>query len=844
MASSSLAPHTNESRSFEFRSLSCWLGIALGLWLGGLASAAPQNPARPPRTQVALGSDTGEIFHGGSGRQVLVSFPVHVPGAKWMRLKFGQVLLAGDTALGNASTLRITSHLDGGTQELDLSELVQWRNSSAYFNGDTLEVEVLAYPHTGINRVVVDSAISGGAEINAAPEAPDIPLAQCGPADDRVLSTDPRSARLLPAFCTGALIDDCKGCFLTAGHCMGEGELEVAQFNVPPSFPNGVITHPPPADQYAIDPSSLQGANGGVGADWAAFGCFPNSETGLSPLAAQGSSYGLSLPPPIVPASTVRVTGYGTDSSRDNYVLQTSSGAYLSGTNVLEYEVDTFSGNSGSLVVSEVTGAAIGIHTHAGCSQGGGSGNQGTPLTNKALQEALTNPRGVCASPIGFPLGRPDVLQPGVPTDLQVSVGTQTVPGSPMLHLRYDGGDFIVLPMTPLMDDVYLATLPPATCGAQPEYYISVQSSGCVLFTSPAGAPLDCYEPLVGTPQVLFADDFEADRGWVVSNDVLMTGAWERGDPNGSAGQPEDDNPLGLGTSCFFTGQGSPGGQAGEADVDGGPTRLTSPWIRLSGGDTLIRYNTWIYSDDGDDRLLVEISDDGASWLEIASLTGSGGWSQHDLRVEDILQSSAVQLRFSVADQPNDSITEAAIDDVCTLKALCDPELADCNANGILDSDDIASSRSKDRDGNGIPDECVPPPTNYCKATANSTGLAARMSWRGSTSVAANDLILSAHPVPVDTGIFVYSPDRAQLPLGNGNLCVGWDSLGFILRLAAVMADPAGRASHLVDLTAPPVSSLPIVPGSTWDFTYWYRDHPAGGSEFNFSDGIEIHFVP
>ncbi len=36
---------------------------------------------------------------------------------------------------------------------------------------------------------------------------------------------------------------------------------------------------------------------------------------------------------------------------------------------------------------------------------------------------------------------------------------------------------------------------------------------------------------------------------------------------------------------------------------------------------------------------------------------------------------------------------------------------ADCNENGVPDADDIASGRSADEDGNGIPDECVPPVT-------------------------------------------------------------------------------------------------------------------------------------
>ena len=89
-------------------------------------------------------------------------------------------------------------------------------------NGDAVLVEVLAQPGTGMNRVVVDSVTAG-----------EIPSedSQCGPTDDRVLSSDPRAARLLPIGCTGWIIDDCQSCFLTAGHCSGGSQI--VEFNVP-----------------------------------------------------------------------------------------------------------------------------------------------------------------------------------------------------------------------------------------------------------------------------------------------------------------------------------------------------------------------------------------------------------------------------------------------------------------------------------------------------------------------------------------------------------------------------------------------------------------------------------
>src|SRR5690606_41991992 len=105
----------------------------------------------------------------------------------------------------------------------------------------------------------------------------EILTSQCGPTDDRLPSNDPRAARGVPVGCTVNMIDDFNHQFLTAGHCVSGGNLEVVQFNVPLSNGNGSINHPGPEDQYSVDPESMQFANGGIGNDWSYFGVFDNS---------------------------------------------------------------------------------------------------------------------------------------------------------------------------------------------------------------------------------------------------------------------------------------------------------------------------------------------------------------------------------------------------------------------------------------------------------------------------------------------------------------------------------------------------------------------------------------
>lgn len=135
----------------------------------------------------------------------------------------------------------------------------------------------------------------------------------------------------------------------------------------------------------------------------------------------------------------------------------------------------------------------------------------------------------------------------------------------------------------------------------------------------------------------------------------------------------------------------------------------------------------------------------------------------------------------------------------------------------------------------------VPPTigTNYCSSGNNSTGGAAQISASGSTSVAVNDVLLTASPVPNAFGLFFYGASQASSPFGNGTLCVG----GQLNRLATHMATNQ-CLSHELDVDNPSAGGPAILAGSTWDFQAWFRDTPAGGAFFDLSDGVEIVFTP
>ncbi len=359
------------------------------------ASVAGAQTAPIPQQIVRVPVNSSVVQNNGPVAAVVYSTLVESRGAAWLRLKFDGVVLSGDRGAPDASYLRITSVLDSGQQTLTASQLADWNDTTAYFNGDSVILELVAYPGTGANSIVMSEAwagVPGGVTDTI-----------CGPTDDRVLSSDPRTARLMPIGCTAWLINDAQHCFLTAGHCISTGTTNaVVQFNVPLSLASGTPVNPPPQHQYSVQQASIRSNGGaGTGNDMAYFGALANS-TGNNPYQNQQAAFTLMNAPAGGGGQQIRVTGYGTGGSAGptwSQVQKTHVGPYvaLSGTTV-QYATDTTGGNSGSPVIHESTGNAIAIHTHGGCTSSATSpgANIGTAIQHATLQGYLANPGGVC----------------------------------------------------------------------------------------------------------------------------------------------------------------------------------------------------------------------------------------------------------------------------------------------------------------------------------------------------------------------------------------------------------------------------------------------------------------
>ena len=133
---------------------------------------------------------------------------------------------------------------------------------------------------------------------------------------------------------------------------------------------------------------------------------------------------------------------------------------------------------------------------------------------------------------------------------------------------------------------------------------------------------------------------------------------------------------------------------------------------------------------------------------------------------------------------------------------------------------------------------------NYCEGLINSTGARGKIGWSGSTSHSANSLVLTTSECPSNQfGLFFYGSNQVRIPFGNGLRCVG----GGVFRLnPPQLTNSFGDISLNVDFNAAPMSfgAGLVVPGSRWNFQFWYRDPSAGGATFNLSDALTVPICP
>jgi len=303
--------------------------------------------------------DSGSLGNAEGRSLVLAEEVIRVRDAGWLRVYFDK-----DTRLEGSSFIRISSALDGEIQELDRHALATWNESSAYFNGELVVVQLVAAPGTLDNRLMIDRI-----DTQIVPDPIDQGIerggsGQCGicGGDDRVPSDEEWTGRLLPAGCTASIYNEFS-CIVTAGHCVDGTSGDVIQFNVPNSTGSCFIQHPPVADQFPITTKQYQ--NSGPGGDWGVATTGPNNlgesiwqRFGqLRPIAESS----------VAPGTPAELTGYGVDLTCVRSQTQQFADGSISQRfgDLYTFTIDLRGGNSGSALIAN--DEIIGIATHCPC---------------------------------------------------------------------------------------------------------------------------------------------------------------------------------------------------------------------------------------------------------------------------------------------------------------------------------------------------------------------------------------------------------------------------------------------------------------------------------------------
>jgi hypothetical protein len=311
-----------------------------------------------------------------------------------------------------------------------------------------------------------------------------------------------------------------------------------------------------------------------------------------------------------------------------------------------------------------------------------------------------------------FPNGTPTQIGPAGTETLTFDITETNVtldPSSVKLYAN-TGGGFVAINAAPTgTPGRYIATFPPDTCLDTVTYYVEAKTTTNATYTSPGSAPLAFYSALVATgTSVRFDDNFQTNQGWTVTNSttpLLTAGAWERGVPvNGNRGDPPADWD-GSG-QCYVTQN-----VAGDSDVDGGNTTITSPPFDATGGPAYASYAVWLDNDFGGspnlDPVDVEVSSNGTTWvlLERFGPASINAWVHSTKLLNSVITpSAATRIRFRVGDATPASVVEAGVDAVkieiitCTPPVSCVPDLTTGAIagqpgygvpNGVLNNDDF-----------------------------------------------------------------------------------------------------------------------------------------------------------
>jgi carboxypeptidase T len=171
-------------------------------------------------------------------------------------------------------------------------------------------------------------------------------------------------------------------------------------------------------------------------------------------------------------------------------------------------------------------------------------------------------------------------------------------------------------------------------------------------------------------PVPIFTDDFETAKGWTTNfagTDTATTGAWQRGDPAATnSGGAKQLGTTVSGSNDLVTGAAA-GASAGDFDIDGGTTSITSPPITLTGGTHYNLSLSWYlaYGSNSSSADFFRVQVGGQTLVQRlgAAANLNGAWTSSTVSV-DAFANQTIRIVISAADASTASLVEAGVDDV------------------------------------------------------------------------------------------------------------------------------------------------------------------------------------
>jgi hypothetical protein len=192
----------------------------------------------------------------------------------------------------------------------------------------------------------------------------------------------------------------------------------------------------------------------------------------------------------------------------------------------------------------------------------------------------------------------------------------------------------------------------------------------------------DCVYEVIGltcgggpAPTTIYSDTFETATGWTANaagTDTATAGQWVRGNPAGtnSGGVKQLDATV-SGVNDLVTGAAA-GAAAGDFDVDGGVTSITSPPITLTGfGSYTLQFSQYLAhgsNSSSADYLRVYVQNASGARTQVYNRAGAaanlnGAWGTGSASL-NAFAGQTIRLVVEAADASTASLVEAGVDDV------------------------------------------------------------------------------------------------------------------------------------------------------------------------------------